>query len=324
MANLLLKKTLPLLKATFSGFNENNSLMLAAALAFNAIFSIPPLLIIIIRAAGFFLGEEAVSGELSNQIAAAIGPNAAKTVENIIQNAHVSESGGLAFWIGLGTLVFASTTFFATLQESLNRVWNLKPKPTNGILKMLKVRMFSFGIVISMAFLMLLSLLVSALVSILSDFLKDTFPDISFFVIRAIDFALSVGIITLLFALIYKYLPDAIIRWSDVWVGAFITALLFVIGKFLISWYVGTSDPGSAYGAAGSIIVILVWIYYTSAIVLLGAEFTQQFSVMYGHNILPKEHATFYREQEIAEFPKFSSKGTGRPRAEGRFNKESS
>jgi membrane protein len=329
MNKSITSRIFPLTKSTFNGFLESGALLLAAALAFNAIFSIPPLLVIIIRAAGAFLGEKAVSGELSTQISEAIGPNAAKEIETIIQNAHVSEGGGIAFWIGIGTLIFASTTFFATLQESLNRVWNVKPKPTNGIIKMLKVRMFSFGIVLSIALLMLVSLLLSAMITILSDYLRTIFdqylqfisPDVLYYLIKALDFILSVGIITALFALIFKSLPDAYIKWKDVWVGALITALLFTIGKFLISWFISTSDPGSAYGAAGSIIVIIVWIYYSSLIVLFGAEFTQQYACEFGEEIRPKEHAVLFREQEITDNPHDIS--SGRPRPEGRFNKAS-
>ncbi|RDV10684.1 YihY/virulence factor BrkB family protein [Pontibacter diazotrophicus] len=317
MADYTAKSTFSLFKTSASEFIDNNSLLLAAALAFNAIFSIPPLLVIIIRAAGFFLGEQAVSGELSNQISSAIGPNAAQEIETIIQNAHQSESSGLAFWIGLGTLVFASTTFFATLQQSLNMVWNLKPKPTSGILNMLKVRLFSFGIVLSIALLMLVSLLLSTVISILSDYLSSIFPDIGVFVIQLVDIVLSVGIITALFGLVFHYLPDAIIRWRDVWVGAFITAVLFTIGKVLIGWFIGTSDPGSAYGAAGSMVVILVWIYYTSLIVLFGAEFTQQYAEAFGQRIRPKHFAVFVEEREVVE--ERNDIASGRPQPEGRF-----
>ncbi|MCC9166422.1 YihY/virulence factor BrkB family protein [Pontibacter harenae] len=324
MAASKTSKTISILKSTFSEFSDNNCMLLAAALAFNAIFSIPPLLVIIVRAVSFFFREQVVSGELSATISNAVGPSAAQSVEDILHNAQMSDTGGIAFWIGLGTLIFASTTFFATLQQSLNTVWNLKPKPTNGILKMLQVRLFSFGIVLSMAFLMLLSLVISTVVSILSEYITDMIPDISMFLIWLIDFTISVGIITILFALIFKYLPDAIIRWRDVWIGALITALLFVIGKFLISWFIGTSDPGSAYGAAGSIVILLIWIYYSSVIVLIGAELTQQYSTTFGHRILPKAHAVFYKEQEVPVHPKqaIDREATGRPPSEGRFNNE--
>jgi membrane protein len=314
------KKVLPLFKSSVMGFIDNNSLLLAAAVAFNAIFSIPPILLIIIRAAGFFLGEQAVSGELSEQISSAIGASAAQEVEAIIQNAHMDDAGGWAFWVGLGTLIFASTTFFATLQESINRVWNLKTRPETGIMHMLRVRLFSFGIVLSIAMLMLVSFFVSAAISILSDYLFKIIPDIGVFMIMAIDVILSAAIITTLFALIFKYLPDAYIRWRDVWVGGFVTAVLFVIGKYLIGWFIGTSDPGSAYGAAGSMIVILVWIYYSGLIVLFGAEFTQQYACKIGLQIRAKEYAMFFTEQEVKELP--VDKESGRPPAEGRFNKK--
>lgn len=319
MAEITTKNVFAMVKDSGSEFMENNSFRLAGALAFNAIFSIPPLLIIIIRAAGYFWGEKAVSGELSNQIASAVGPSAAEEVETIIQNAHMSDSGGIAFWISIGVLLFASTTFFATLQESLNSVWNLKPKPTNGILKMIKVRLFSFGIVLSIALLMLVSLVLSTAISVLSGYLSDMFPGISVFFIKLLDFILSAGIISVLFALIFKYLPDATIRWKDVWVGAIVTALLFTLGKLLIGYYISTSDPGSAYGAAGSVIVILVWIYYSSLIVFFGAELAQQYADRFGQHIRPKEHAVFVKEVEVTEDEKDTQ--SGRPKAEGRFNK---
>lgn len=320
MADFTIKEILPLFKNSASEFIENNSLRLAAALAFNAIFSIPPLLIIIIRIAGAVFGEEAVSGQLSKQTSEAIGPSAAQEIEVIIQNAQVSESGGLALWIGIGTLIFASTTFFVTLQKSLNTVWNLKVKPTSGIVRMAKERVFSFGIILSIALLMLLSFVVSAAVAIMSDYISELLPGVGVWVIKLIDFIVSVGIITLLFTLIFKYLPDATIRWKDTLVGAFVTALLFTIGKFLISWYIGNSDPGSAYGAAGSIIVILIWIYYSSLIVFYGAEFTQEYARKFGQRIHPKPHATFVEEREVHEDP--YDKKSGRPPSEGRFEKE--
>lgn len=299
-------------------FSDNDSLRLAAALAFNAIFSIPPLLIIIIRAAGYFFGEEAVSGRLADQISSAVGPQAAEEVQNIVQNAQINAAGGLHLWIGVGTLLFASTTFFATLQQSLNSIWNLKVKPTNGILRMAKERVFSFGIILSIAFLMLMSFVISAVISILSDYISGMLPaDIWFWAIKLVDFVVSVGLISTLFALIYKYLPDAYIRWRDTLVGAFVTALLFTIGKFLISWYLSTSDPGSAYGAAGSVILILVWIYYSSLIVFFGAEFTQQYAEKYGQRVRPKPHAVFVEQREVINEPHDTK--SGRPKPQGRY-----
>lgn len=319
MPKYTLKGIAGLLKNSATEFLDNKSLRLAAALAFNAIFSIPPILIILIQVASFFLGEQAVSGELSDTIAKAIGPKAAEGIEGVIKNASMAESTGWALWVGIGTTIFAATTFFSTLQESLNSVWNLKVKPTSGILQMAKVRMFSFGIILSIALLMLISFVISTAVAVLSDYLRDLLPGIGVWVIKLVDFIVSVGLITLLFGLIFKYLPDAHIRWRDTLIGALITALLFTIGKFLISLYIGTSDPGSAYGAAGSIIVLLVWIYYSSMIVLYGAEFTQQYARKYGKHVRPKQHAVFVEEREIHDRFEEPAAGTGRPPAEGRY-----
>ena len=309
-----------MLKTSVSGFTDGNALSLAAALAFNAIFSIPPLLIIIIRAAGVFFGEEVVSGKLAEQLSGAIGAGAAEGIQDILKNAKFSGAGGIAFWIGLGTLIFAATTFFATLQQSLNSMWNLKVKPANSILYMLRERVFSFGIILSIALLLLVSFVISAAISILSGYLTKFIPDIGVWVIKLVDFVVSIGLVTLLFGLIFKYLPDAIIRWKDTLIGAGVTALLFTIGKFLISWYIGTSDPGSAYGAAGSVIIILIWIYYSSMIVLFGAEFTQQYADRFGQHVRPKLHAVFVEEREVTEDNDDLAKG--RPKAEGRFNKK--
>ncbi|MCX2741968.1 YihY/virulence factor BrkB family protein [Pontibacter anaerobius] len=318
MANYTLQGIFQLMRVSVNNFLENNSLRLAAALAYNAIFSIPPLLLIVIKAAGFFFGEQAVSGKLEDQVSQAISPDAASQVQTMVQNASTQESTGWAMWVGIGTLIFASTTFFVTLQQSLNSVWDIKVKPTSSIMRMAKERLFSFGLILSIALLMLISFIISAAVSVLSDYLSELLPGIGVWVIKLLDFAISIGLITLLFALIYKYLPDAHIRWKDTLIGALITAILFTIGKFLISWYIGTSDPGSAYGAAGSIILILVWIYYSSMIVFYGAEVTQQYARKFGQKISPKAHAVFVEEREITDKPK-DREGTGRPRAEGRY-----
>ena len=317
MPTYTFKGILSLLKTSATEFIEANSLRMAAALAFNAIFSIPPILIILIQIATFFLGDKAVSGELADKIGKVVGQDAAESIETIIKNASMAESTGLALWIGIGTTVFAATTFFSTLQESLNSIWNLKVKPSSGLIHMAKVRASSFGIILSLALLMLISLVISAAISVLSGYITEMVPGISVGVIKLIDFIFSVIIISLLFGLIFKYLPDAYIRWKDTLIGAFITSLLFVIGKFLIGFYIETSDPGSAYGAAGSIIVMLVWIYYSSMIVFYGAEFTQQYARKYGQRIKPKAHAVFVEQREVTKDP--TDTQSGRPPSEGRY-----
>lgn len=308
-------------KATVGQFMENNSFRLAAALAYNTIFSLPPLLLIIIATAGKIWGEEAISGQLESQLRSMVGPEAAKEIQTMIRNTTLTGSGGIATAIGIATLVFAATTFFVTLQDSLNSIWNIKVKPNNSFLKLARDRFLSFGLILSIALLMLISLVVSAILSIFTDYLQQIFPAVAVIFIHILNIAVSLAFITFLFALIYKYLPDAVIRWKDVWVGSFLTALLFVLGKFGIGWYIGNGDIGSAYGAAGSVIIILVWIYYSSLIVFFGSEFTQQYACSFGEKIKPKSNAVevALREVKHQETPDALA---GRPQAQGRFRPE--
>jgi membrane protein len=321
MAKFSMKDIWAMTKTTVAQFMENNSFRLAAALAYNTIFSLPPLLLIIIATAGRIWGEEAISGQLDTQLASMVGADAAKEIQSMIKNATLTGTGGLASAIGVATLVFAATTFFVTLQDSLNSIWNIKVKPTNSMLKVAKDRFLSFGLILSIAFLMLISLVISAVLSFFTDYLTQIFPAVAVFFIHLLNIVVSLGFITLLFALIYKYLPDAIIRWKDVWVGSFLTALLFVIGKFGIGWYIGNNDVGSAYGAAGSVIIILVWIYYSSLIVFFGSEFTQQYACTFGEKIRPKSHAVEVVLREV-NYKETSDALAGRPKAEGRFRPE--
>ncbi|MGV3502297.1 MAG: YihY/virulence factor BrkB family protein [Adhaeribacter sp.] len=308
-------------KSTVGQFMENNSFRLAAALAYNTIFSLPPLLLIIIATAGKIWGEEAVSGQLAIQMKSMVGAEAAAEIQTMIKNATLTGTGGIATAVGIAMLVFAATTFFVTLQDSLNSIWNIKVKPENSMLKLAKDRFLSFGLILSIALLMLISLVVSAVLSFFTDYLANLFPAIAVIFIHLLNIVVSLGFITLLFALIYKYLPDAIIRWKDVWVGSFLTALLFVVGKFGIGWYIGNGDVGSAYGAAGSVIIILVWIYYSSLIVFFGSEFTQQYACTFGEKIRPKSNAVEVQLQEV-KFTQTPDAMAGRPKAEGRFRPE--
>jgi membrane protein len=318
MAKHTLKDIWAMTKSTVSQFMENNSFRLAAALAYNTIFSLPPLLLIIIATAGRIWGEDAISGQLDNQLASLVGPEAAAEIQKMIKNVTLTGAGGLASAIGIGTLVLTATTFFVTLQDSLNSIWNIKVKPENGFIKLAKDRFLSFGLILSIGLLMLISLVISAVLSFFTDYLQRIFPAIAVIFIHILNLAVSLGFITLLFALIYKFLPDAIIRWKDVWVGSFLTALLFVIGKFGIGWYIGNSEIGSAYGAAGSVIIILVWIYYSSLIVFFGSEFTQQYACTFGEKIRPKAHAVEVALREV-KHQETTDAQAGRPQAEGRF-----
>lgn len=310
-----------LMKNSGSEFIENNSFRLAGALAYVTIFSLPPLLIVLINFAGAIWGEEAVSGRLFDQIRTVVGDDAAEQVQTMIANFNQHDAGTMSTIIGIGTLVFASTTFFATLQESLNAIWNIRVKPESSILYVIKVRATSFGLILSLGLLLLISFVLSAALLILTDYLQSILPSIALVFIYIFNLLLNLFVISMLFALVYKFLPDARIRWRDTLVGAFVTALLFVLGKYGIGFYIGNSEINSTYGAAGSLIVILVWIYWSSLILFYGAEFTQEYASMFGEPIKPKQHAVRFALTEVHE-PDPEVEGAGRPPSDGSFRKK--
>jgi len=311
-----------ILKSTASEFTDNNSFRHAAALSYYTIFSLPPLLLIVITVASATYGGEAVTGQIYGQLRGLVGPDSAEFLQNSIAEFTLKQQGPVATAIGIGALIFAATTFFVTLQESINDIWNLKVKTQGiGIGQFLKKRLLSFGLILSVALLLLISFVISAVLSAFTDQLQAWFPEIGVIAIKLVDFVLSLSVTTLLFALIYKFLPDAIIRWRDVGIGAFITAALFVLGKFLIAFYIAKSNPGSAFGAAGSAIVLLVWVNYSSLIIFFGAEFTQEFADAFGQKVQPKAHAVRVHLCEIPPGESDEEKTTGRPHATGRWRK---
>ncbi len=285
------KDLFSLLKETYTEWNDDEPFRLSAAMSYYAIFSLPGLLLIVVTTAGYFLGEEAVQGELSNQINGMIGSDAAKSVEGMLTTIHQNQSSGWATIIGVITIVFGATGVFYQLQQSLNEIWEVKTKKDEGIRKIVVDRVTSFGVILIVGFLLLISLVLTAALSLLSNILQRHLPDFLIYVFYLLEFLLSFGIITLLFAAIYKVLPDVKIGWKTVWIGAVVTAALFVLGKFALGFYFGKSDPGSAYGAAGSLILILLWVSYSCLILFFGAEFTKVYARRYGHNIEPSSHA---------------------------------
>jgi membrane protein len=312
---------LSILKATASEFIENNSFRHAAALSYYTIFSLPPLLLIVITTASSVYGAEAVTGQIYGQIRGLVGADSAQFLQDSIAEFTKQQKSGVAAIIGIGTLVFAATTFFVTLQDSINDIWNLKVKPRNSAWQFVRDRLLSFGLILSVALLLLISFVISAVLSVFTDYLQRLIPELAVVFIHIIDVALSLGITTLLFALIYRFLPDAIIRWRDVGIGAFITALLFLIGKYLIAFYIAQSNPGSAFGAAGSAIVLLLWVNYSSLIIFFGAEFTQEFADAFGQKVQPKSHAVRIETREVPEGETKEEIYTGRPRAVGRWGR---
>ncbi|MGI4740922.1 MAG: YihY/virulence factor BrkB family protein [Janthinobacterium lividum] len=320
MAHYKFSDVLSILKSSAAEFGSNNSFRHAAALSYYTIFSLPPLLLIVITTASAVYGGEALTGQIYGQLKGLVGGDAAAFLQDSIAKFTLQQKGGLATAIGVGTLIFAATTFFVTLQESINDIWNLKVQTTGiGIGQYLQQRLLSFGLILSVALLLLISFVVSAVLSVFTGWLQRHIPEAGLIAIRLVDFTLSLIVTTLLFALIYKFLPDAIIRWRDVGIGAFITASLFILGKYLISFYISTSNPGSAFGAAGSAIVLLVWVNYSSLIIFFGAEFTQEFADAFGQRVQPKAHAVRVKLVEVPPAETEEAKATGRPQATGRW-----
>jgi len=318
MARYHVSDILALIKATATEFSNNNAFRHAAALSYYTIFSLPPLLLIVITSASAVYGGEALTGQIYGQIKGLVGAEAAAFLQESIAKFTLQQKTGLATAVGLGALIFAATTFFVTLQESINDIWNLKVKTTGiGVGQYLRQRVLSFGLILSVALLLLTSFVISAFLGIFTGYLQRLLPDIGLIAIRLVDITLSLVVTTVLFGMIYRFLPDAIIRWRDVGIGAFITAVLFIVGKYLISFYISKADPGSAFGAAGSAIVLLVWIYYSSLIIFFGAEFTQEFADTYGQKVQPRSYAVRVEYREIPPGESESEKATGRPPSTG-------
>jgi len=276
---------------TFKQWIEREPFNNSIIIAYYTIFSLPGLLIIIINIAGYFFGTEMVTEKVTGQIQGMIGGDTAKDVQNIVVNASKSEGTVLSSILAVATLLFGATGIFYQTQQILNKMWEVKPQPKQKILKLIKDRVFSFGLILIVGFLLLVSLVLSASLTALSDWIAAHISEALVILFRIIDFIVSIGVVTLLFAAIYKFLPDAKIKWRDVWIGAIVTALLFVIAKFALGLYFGQSDPGSAYGAAGSIILIMLWVSYAGMILLFGAEFTQVYASRHGRPIIPTKGA---------------------------------
>lgn len=286
-----LKRFGGLVKETFKQWMARDPFDSGAAIAYYTIFSLPGLLVIIINLAGYFFGEEAVSKQIAGEIQGTIGQGTAKDIETIVARASASKSSSLASVLGVATLLFGATGVFARLQRTLNDVWGVKPQPKRKFLKLVRDRLFSFGLILVVGFLLLISLVLSAALSALSNWVNAHVSPALLVIFRVVDLGISLGIITVLFAAIYKFLPDAKIKWRDVWVGAIITAVLFVVAKFALGLYFGSADPASTYGAAGSIVLIMLWVTYAGMLLLLGAEFTRVYAQRHGRAIEPTETA---------------------------------
>ena len=284
---------------SFKGFIEDKVPKYSAALAYTTIFSFGPLLVVIIFLCSIFFGQEATQGKIYDQMVQFVGQDAALQLQTIIRNASLSDKGSLAAVIGIFTLLIGATAVFAEIQDSINSIWGLKAKPKKGLLKILRNRFLSFSVVVSLGFLLLVSLAVSTVIEGLSEKLKTSFPDVTVVIFYILNLLISFIVITVLFALIFKVLPDAKTKWKDIWPGALASGILFMIGKFAISFYIGRSNVGSTYGAAGSLVILLVWVYYSAMILYLGAEFARAWSSHKGTKILPNEYAVALKKVEV-------------------------
>ena len=288
-----------LMVETFKCWSADDPWRLSAVVAYYAILSLPGLMVIIINLVGTIWGPEIVQGSLNHEISRALGPDTAEAVKTMVENTQGGNKNLLSTIIGIGVLIFGATGVFYQLQISLNQVWQLRTNPDAGWLKMVFDRARSFAFILVMGFLLLTSFLVTTAISLLSGYIQSIFPQFSILLAYALNFGLSLGVITVLFALMFKYMPDAIIQWKSVWMGAFITALLFILGKFLLGLYFGTANPGSTYGAAGSVVLILLWVSYSCLILFFGAEFTWVYSNRYGLGVRPKPHAMVVKMQQV-------------------------
>jgi membrane protein len=287
-----LKNLLAILKTALKEWWSKDPFRESAVIAFYAIFSLPGLLVVVITVAGYIFGRNEVDAEIQNQISSALGPDTADQIQSIVAKAGEAKASILASILGIFTILLGATGVFAQFQKSLNAIWEVKPKPTkSGIWYFLRVRLFSFGLIISLAFVLVISLVVSAGLSAFGDWMSARFSDAFQFFLQITNFLVSLAAISLIFALMFKFFPDVKIKWKDVWVGAIATGLLFNAGKFALGLYFGKANPGTTYGTAGSIILILLWVSYSSMIVFLGAEFTRAWATTFSGKPQPAKHA---------------------------------
>lgn len=291
-----------LLKESAMEFSNDNALKLCASLAYYTIFSIGPLLLVILSLAGLFFEQETVTGRVFNQIRTLVGQEGAKQIQDIIINMQQQNTAAKFSIIGIIVLLVGATSVFAEIQDSINYIWSIKAKPKKGWLKYLKNRLLSFSLIIGLGFLLIVSLLVNTVVDAITERLQALFADVAVIFFQIFNYLLIYVIVSGIFAVIYKVLPDARIKWKDVLIGASFTGVLFLLGKILIGLYLGNSDFNT-YGAAASIIILLTWVYYSSAILYFGAEFTKVYALNEGGGIEPYDTAVFILKNEVKELP---------------------
>ncbi len=312
-----MKKLFTLFKKAFAEWQEDKASRLAAALAYYTIFSLAPLLVIVIAVAGLVFGQAAAQGAIVDQMSGLVGQQGAQQIQTMIQNASRPGTGILATVIGIVILLLGASGVFGQLQDAMNTIWEVKPKPGRGLMGMIKDRFLSFTMVLGIGFMLMVSLVVGAALAAFGQLLIGFFPGAQV-IMQIINFLISFIVTTFLFVLFFKYLPDAKIAWRDVILGSAVTALLFDIGRLAIGLYLGNSNVGTAFGAAGSLIVLFVWVYYSSQILFFGAEFTQVYANEYGKGIVPADNAVRVTDEDRAQqgIPRRNQEQPARPAAQ--------
>lgn len=291
------------IRAAGFGFVHDNAFKLSASLSYYTVFALAPLLVIIISLTGIFFGRDAMQGRIYKQLNGLLGNDAAIQIQDIIINVQRTHSTVTGTIVGAVILFIGATGVFTEMQDSINYIWSVKAKPKKGWLKFIINRLLSFSLILGMGFLLLVSLLINAILTIISDKLLKLLPEYTIGFFYVINTAVILIVITGLFSVIYKVLPDAVIAWKDAFMGALFTAILFLAGKFLIGYYIGSANMGITYGAAASIIIVLSWVYYSALILYFGAEFTKMYALQTGSGIRPKDTAVFVIKQETKEVP---------------------
>lgn len=295
----LAKTSWGLLKRTYREFDDDNGIKLSASLSYYTIFSLPPLLIIILSVFSFFFGREAVTGRFFGQINGMVGNEAAVQIQETIKNIELSDSVTFATIFGGVMLLIGASGVFAEIQSSINFIWGLKAKPNKGIVKFIKNRLMSFSMIASVGFLLMVSLMVNTVMDILNTRLLVYFPDTTVYIFYIFNALILFATTTLLFSIIFKTLPDGDIDWKDTLIGSGFTSFFFMFGKFAIGFYLGSSAVATVYGAAGSIIIILIWVYYSAIILYFGAEFTKVYANAHGNKIIPNAYAVGIKVEVI-------------------------
>lgn len=293
-----ISKYINIFKSTVSGFMNEDCLKYSASLSYYTIFSIGPILVLMISLAGIFFGEDAIQGKVFSEMRGLVGPSAARQIQEVITNLKLSGKSNFALIASIITLVIGATTVFGDIQNSINRIWHVRAKPKRGWLKLITDRLLSSSLVVGLGFLLMVTLVVNGIILAFTDRLQVYFPDITVFFMNAVNFALSFGIIFILFGIIFRTLPDVKIEWKTVRTGALFTALLFVIGRYAIGLYLESSGTESTYGAAGALVLILLWVYYTAAILYFGAVYTRENAIANGIPIKPADYAVYVEEKE--------------------------